>query len=84
MNRPELLPKEPTTVIDVVNFLTKGQEKKVAASIQQLEEKTGYKLRILCQSYPNTPGLAVKDYWNIDDKVHTRIFDILHIISPLL
>jgi hypothetical protein len=50
VNKPELLPKgEKVTVIDVANFLTKGQEKKVVESIRKLEEKTGYKLRLLCQ-----------------------------------
>ena len=69
VNRPDLLPKEFVPVIDVANFLSKGQEKKVISSINDLEKSTGYKLRLLCQSYPNTPGLAIKDYWNVDDNV---------------
>merc|ERR1719217_685117 len=57
VNKPELLPSGPVqNVIDVkVNFLTKGEQKRL------------YKLRILCQSYPETPGLAIKDYWKVDD-----------------
>lgn len=54
VNRPDLLPKEQTSVIDVANFLSKGQERRISEKIQQLEEKTGYKLRLLCQRYKNT------------------------------
>ena len=68
VNRPDLLPKEANVpLIDVANFLSKGQEKKVVADLADLEKRTGYKLRVLCQSYPNTPGLAIKEYWGVDD-----------------
>lgn len=71
VNRPDLLPKDLVPVIDVANFLSRGQEKKAISSINELEKQTGYRLRLLCQSYPNTPGLAIKDYWKIDDNVST-------------
>lgn len=51
VNKPELLPKEQVTVIDVANFLTKGQERRLQDSIKRLEDKTGYKVRLLCQRY---------------------------------
>jgi hypothetical protein len=52
VNRPDLLPKELNVpLIDVANFLSKGQEKKIVASIGELQKATGWKLRILCQRY---------------------------------
>ena len=61
--------------IDVANYLSKGQEKKVKASIAELEKNTGYKLRVLLQSYPNTPGLAIKNYWGVDDNTLVLVVD---------
>ena len=76
VNRPELLPKgEMVTLIDVANFLSKGQEKKAMSSIAVLEKNTGYKLRVLCQSYPETPGLAIKEYWDVDDNTVVMVID---------
>jgi hypothetical protein len=66
VNKPELLPKEYTPVIDVAGFLTEGEEKRIKAEVEHLEADTGIKLRVLCQNYPQTPGLAIKDFWGVD------------------
>lgn len=66
VNRPDLLPSEPNVVvIDVAGFLTEGEEKRLRSEIESLEADTGIKLRLLAQNYPETPGLAVKDYWRV-------------------
>ncbi|CAL5207259.1 unnamed protein product [Lathyrus oleraceus] len=75
VNKPELLPKEFTTVIDVAGFLSDGQEKRLAQEISALEKDTGYKLRVLAQNYPDTPGLAVKDFWHVDDSTVVFVAD---------
>ena len=66
VNRPDLLPSEKgLNVIQTENFLTKGQAKRMNDLLTALERDTGYRVRVLCQSYPNTPGLAIRDYWDL-------------------
>jgi len=82
VNRPELLPKKnadgstPKVFnVEGISFLTKGQVKRLDALATDVEKRTGYKIRVLCQSYPQTPGLAVKDFWGVDDKTVVLIAD---------
>lgn len=75
VNKPELLPKDFTTVIDVAGFLSDGQEKRLTEEIAALEADTGFKLRVLAQNYPDTPGLAVKDFWQVDDRTVVFVAD---------
>lgn len=66
-NNPDLLPGDPTPIIDLAKSLTSVQEERLSQELQQFEAETGWKLRVLTQ-YDRTPGLAVKDYWGLDDK----------------
>ncbi|KAI9128075.1 hypothetical protein K1719_001068 [Acacia pycnantha] len=54
VNKPELLPKEFSTVIDIVGFLSDGHEKRLAQEIASPEKGTGFKLRVFAQNYPET------------------------------
>lgn len=70
VNRPDLLPSEKgLNVIQVEKFLTSGQAKRLDNLLASLEKDTGFRLRILCQRYPNTPGLAIRDYWDLGKEV---------------
>lgn len=82
VDRPDLLPKESgLNVIQVEKFLTSGQAKRMNDQLGRLEADTGYRIRVLCQSYPNTPGLAIRDYWDLgkegqkDDKYVVLVVD---------
>lgn len=60
VNRPELLPSEQgLNVIQTEKFLTPGQAKRLDKMMAALERDTGFRLRVLCQNYPNTPGTFV-------------------------
>jgi hypothetical protein len=66
VNRPELLPKEPgRAVIQTERYLTSGQVRRMEELLGALERDTGYRVRVLCQRYPLTPGLAIREYWSL-------------------
>jgi hypothetical protein len=66
-DNPDLLPKEPTSIIDLADSLTSFQEDSLESRINQFEQETGWKLRVLTQ-FDRTPGRAVKDFWHLDEK----------------
>ena len=75
VNNPALLPSSPDeVVIQTEKFLTSGQVKRMSDLIRNLEKETGFRLRVLCQSYPNTPGLAIRDYWDLGKEVRIFVF----------
>lgn len=76
VNNPQMLPPgPPVEVLDVAGYLTKGEVSRLTSEVRNLEKDTGIKLRVLAQAYPNTPGLAVKDYWNVDDDTVVFVAD---------
>ncbi|NEN88895.1 MAG: TPM domain-containing protein [Okeania sp. SIO3H1] len=66
-NNPQLLPEEQTPIIDLARTLTDIQEDILAKDLEQFETETGWKLRVLTQ-FDRTPGRAVKDFWELDNK----------------
>lgn len=66
-DNPQLLPEEQTPIIDLARNLTDIQEDILAKDLEQFEKETGWKLRVLTQ-FDRTPGRAVKDFWDLDNK----------------
>lgn len=66
-DNPDLLPDHPTPVIDLARALTDEQRQALEQELEAFEERTGWKLRVLSQ-YERTPGLAVKDFWKLDER----------------
>ncbi len=65
-DNPDLLPEEPTLIIDLAKSLSTIQEERLNQHLEEFEQETGWKLRVLTQ-YDRTPGRAVKAFWGLDD-----------------
>ena len=66
-DNPDLLPDHPTSVIDLARILTDGQRRALETELDAFASTSGWKLRVLTQ-YDRTPGLAVKDFRNLDER----------------
>ena len=66
-DNPQLLPDHPTPVIDLARTLSEGQRRGLEEELSGFEAANGWKLRVLTQ-YERTPGLAVKDFWQLDER----------------
>ncbi|MDX2215098.1 MAG: TPM domain-containing protein [Oculatellaceae cyanobacterium bins.114] len=66
-DNPDLLPNAPTNIIDLADSLTTIQQADLDEHLKAFEAETGWKLRVLTQ-FDRTPGRAVKEFWNLDEK----------------
>jgi hypothetical protein len=66
-DNPDLLPDHPTPVIDLARLLTDGQRSALESELNDFSQSSGWKLRVLTQ-YDRTPGLAVKSFWQLDER----------------
>jgi len=66
-DNPDLLPDHPTPVIDLAKALTNGQRQNLEQRLEKFEKDTGWKIRVLTQ-YDRTPGLAIKEFWGLDER----------------
>ena len=74
VNNPELLPDYVTPVVDLANYLPSLQEESLVQELEEFEDQTGWKMRVLTQ-YDQTPGRAVIKYWGLDDKTILLVAD---------
>lgn len=81
VNRPDLLPGggkaggAPEPLLDPASFLTEGERERVKKVLAQVERDSGVRFRIVAQNYPETPGLAVRDYWGVDGDTVVLVAD---------
>ena len=54
-------------MIDLDRTLTDSQRKNLEQGLDGVEAKVGWKLRVLTQ-FDQTPGLAVRDFWQLDER----------------
>jgi len=73
-DNPDLLPDHPTPVIDLAKALSDGQRASLEANLTSFEASSGWKLRVLSQ-YDRTPGLAVKEFWGLDERSLVLVAD---------
>ncbi|MEI6358926.1 MAG: TPM domain-containing protein [Synechococcus sp. ELA619] len=73
-DNPDLLPDHPTPVIDLAKALTDGQRQSLESNLNAFEVSSGWKLRVLSQ-YDRTPGLAVKEFWGLDERSLVLVAD---------
>jgi len=73
-DNPDLLPDHPTPVIDLARLLTDGQRGTLEGELNDFAQSSGWKLRVLTQ-YDRTPGLAVKTFWQLDERSLLLIAD---------
>ena len=66
-DNPDLLPSQPTPVIDLAKLLTDGQRTALEQELDDFEATSGWKLRVLTQ-YDRTPGLAIREFWGLDER----------------
>ena len=73
-DNPELLPNKATPVIDLAKSFNKYQRETLEKSLNEYEDRTGWKIRVLTQ-FENTPGLAIKKFWDIDERTLLLVAD---------
>ena len=73
-DNPDLLPDHPTPVIDLAKALTDGQRQSLETTLNAFEASSGWKLRVLSQ-YDRTPGLAIKEFWGLDERSLVLVAD---------
>jgi len=65
LNNPELLPEVNSPVLDLAKILSPNQKAKLEKNLNTIENESGWKIKYLSQ-FESNPGLAIKDYWDLD------------------
>lgn len=68
------LPQPALPVLDLADELSDRQEQGLSQALEQLEQDTGWKLRVITQ-FDKTPGRQVKAYWGLDERSVLMVAD---------
>jgi len=67
LDNPKLLPNDNNTpVLDLAKTLSPKQKDLLEKSLIKFENESGWKIKYLSQ-FESNPGLAIKDYWDLDE-----------------
>ena len=67
LDKIDLLPDHQTPIIDLAKSFSEIQKNKLEKDLSQFEERTGWKIKVVTQ-FESTPGLAIKNFWDIDER----------------
>ena len=74
LNNPKLLPEVNSPVLDLAKILSPKQKEVLEKNLNTIENESGWKIKYLSQ-FESNPGLAIKDYWNLDETILLIVAD---------
>ena len=66
ISNPDLLPQNETPIIDLAKTLSPNQKENLEEMLNNFELESGWKIKYLSQ-FESSPGLAIKDFWKLDE-----------------
>jgi len=66
ISNSDLLPKNETPIIDLAKTLSPNQKENLEKTLNNFELESGWKIKYLSQ-FESSPGLAIKDFWKLDE-----------------
>ena len=66
ISNPDLLPQNETPIIDLAKTLSPNQKENLEKTLNDFELESGWKIKYLSQ-FESSPGLAIKDFWKLDE-----------------
>lgn len=63
-------------VADLANIFAARQEERLTDRLAEIENQTGFKIRILTQTEGSAPGIAIKNYFGLDEKSVLIVADL--------
>ena len=65
LNNPDLLGDSSSPILDLARTLSPIQKASLEKNLKDFEKESGWKIKYLSQ-YESNPGIAIKNYWDLD------------------